>query len=94
LLKIRRNFLSICKKYTQNDYLLLDATALPPAPRLREVDPQSLPNSPACRATYHYRFPRPRQAPLRTRIREIAETRMRYGYRRITVLLRREGWHL
>ena len=27
-----------------------------------------------------------------TLIREIAETRVRYGYRRIHVLLRREGW--
>jgi putative transposase len=26
------------------------------------------------------------------RIREITETRMRYGYRRVHVLLRREGW--
>ena len=34
----------------------------------------------------------PEQAPLRKRIREIAETRMRYGYRRIHILLRREGW--
>jgi putative transposase len=49
---------------------------------------------PACRGTYHYRSRRPEQAPLRKRIREIAETRMRYGYRRITVLLRREGWHV
>jgi transposase InsO family protein len=49
---------------------------------------------PACRATYHYRSRRPEQAPLRQRIREIAEIRMRYGYRRITVLLRREGWHV
>lgn len=49
---------------------------------------------PACRATYHYRSRRPEQALLRKRIREIAETRMRYGYRRITVLLRREGWHV
>ena len=49
---------------------------------------------PACRATYHYRSRRPEQAPLRKRIREIAETRMRYGYRRIAVLLRREGWHV
>jgi putative transposase len=48
----------------------------------------------ACRATYHYRSRRPEQAPLRKRIREIAETRMRYGYRRITVLLRREGWRV
>jgi transposase len=50
---------------------------------------------PACRrATYHYRSRRPEEAPRRQRIREIAETRMRYGYRRITVLLRREGWHV
>ena len=49
---------------------------------------------PAPRATYHYRSRRPEQAPLRKRIREIAETRMRYGYRRIHVLLRREGWHV
>jgi putative transposase len=33
-----------------------------------------------------------RQAPLSKRIKEIAETRVRYGYRRIHVLLRREGW--
>ena len=26
------------------------------------------------------------------RIKEIAETRVRYGYRRICVLLQREGW--
>jgi hypothetical protein len=37
---------------------------------------------PACRATYHYRSRRSEQAPLRKRIRAIAETRMRYGYRR------------
>jgi hypothetical protein len=30
-------------------------------------------------------------AVLMKRIREIAETRVRYGYRRIHVLLRREG---
>ena len=29
---------------------------------------------------------------LRLRMREIAHTRVRYGYRRIQVLLRREGW--
>ena len=43
------------------------------------------------RATYHYRFGRPKQAALRKRIREIAETRMRCGYRGIAVLLRRQG---
>ena len=29
---------------------------------------------------------------MRKRIREIAETRVRYGYRRVHVLLQREGW--
>lgn len=44
------------------------------------------------RTTHRYRPRRPDQAPLRQRIREIAETRVRYGYRRIHVLLRQEGW--
>ncbi len=43
-------------------------------------------------STYHYKGRRADQADLVKRIREIAETRMRYGYRRIHVLLRREGW--
>jgi putative transposase len=47
---------------------------------------------PADRSTYHYRSKRAGQPPLVKRIREIAETRVRYGYRRIHVLLRREGW--
>lgn len=33
-------------------------------------------------------------APIPRRIEEIAAVRIRYGYRRITVLLRREGWHI
>jgi putative transposase len=37
---------------------------------------------PACRGTCHYRARRPERAPLRRRICEIAETRMRYGCRR------------
>lgn len=55
---------------------------------------------PACqalpveRSTYHYRSKRTGQAPLLKRIQEIAETRVRYGYRRIHILLRREGWHV
>jgi len=44
------------------------------------------------RSTYHYRSRRPSQAALEKRIREICEARVRYGYRRIHVLLRREGW--
>jgi putative transposase len=47
---------------------------------------------PAPRSSFHDRSHRPEQAPLRQRIREIAQTRVRYGYRRIHVLLRREGW--
>jgi putative transposase len=47
---------------------------------------------PVDRSTYHYRSKRAGQAPLSKRIQEIAETRVRYGYRRIHVLLRREGW--
>lgn len=46
----------------------------------------------ATRSTYHYRARRDPQAFLRKKIRQIAETRTRYGYRRIYVLLRREGW--
>ena len=47
---------------------------------------------PVDRSTYHYRSRRAGQAQLTERIKEIAATRVRYGYRRIHVLLRREGW--
>lgn len=43
------------------------------------------------RSTYHYRSRRSGQAELEQRIREICQTRVRYGYRRVHVLLRREG---
>lgn len=46
------------------------------------------------RSAYLYRSRRRPQAALVQRIREIAETRVRYGYRRIHVLLRREGWQV
>ena len=39
-----------------------------------------------------YRSRRDPQRELRMRIRELAGSRVRYGYRRLTVLLRREGW--
>jgi putative transposase len=45
-------------------------------------------------STYHYRGRRGDQAVLSKRVREIAQTRVRYGYRRIHVLLRREGWRV
>ncbi len=43
-------------------------------------------------STYHYKSRRTGQAAVERRIKEIAETRVRYGYRRVHVLLRREGW--
>lgn len=43
------------------------------------------------RTVYHYRSCRDDRA-LTQRIREIAETRIRYGVQRIHILLRREGW--
>ena len=41
--------------------------------------------------SYRYRSRRPGQAPLDKRIKEICQTRVRYGYRRVHVMLRREG---
>ena len=48
----------------------------------------------APRSTHQYKPTRDDQANLKKRIKEIAETRVRYGYRRIHVLLRREGWNV
>ena len=45
-------------------------------------------------SSYHYKSRRPGQAVLEQRIREICQTRVRYGYRRVHVLLRREGWQI
>jgi len=42
-------------------------------------------------SSYHYRSRRPDQAGLEARIKAICETRVRYGYRRVHVLLDREG---
>ena len=44
------------------------------------------------RATYRYRSCLDPRTELRMRIREIAQARVRYGYRKIRVLLNREGW--
>jgi transposase InsO family protein len=46
------------------------------------------------RSVYHYHSVAADQTPLRQRIREIAATRVRYGYKRIHVVLRREGWRI
>ena len=48
----------------------------------------------ATRSTIRYASRRGSQAPLVGRIREIAEVRVSYGYRRVHVLLRREGWRV
>jgi putative transposase len=45
-------------------------------------------------STYHYKSRRTGQAGLEQRIREICQTRVRYGYRRVHVLLCREGWSI
>ena len=44
------------------------------------------------RKALRYRSKRTDDPVLRGRLKEIAAVRVRYGYRRITVLLRREGW--
>jgi putative transposase len=44
------------------------------------------------RSVYGYRSRARGARPLVARIREIAATRVHYGYRRVHVLLRREGW--
>ena len=44
------------------------------------------------RGTFRYRTHKDPRTALRMRIREIAQTRVRYGYRKIRVLLNREGW--
>ena len=45
-------------------------------------------------SSYHYNSRRTGQAALGLRIKEICGTRVRYGYRRIHVMLRREGWQV
>lgn len=44
------------------------------------------------RSLYTYKPKRGDQAALQQRIKAICESRVRFGYRRIHVLLRREGW--
>ncbi len=44
------------------------------------------------RATYRYQRHRDPRTALRQRIREMTQTRVHYGYRKIRVLLNREGW--
>jgi putative transposase len=46
------------------------------------------------RTTHRYESRREPWTALRIRMREIAQTRVRYGYRMIRVLLNREGWNV
>ena len=44
------------------------------------------------RSSQRYRSRHDPQVPLRMRLKDLAAARVRYGYRRLHVLLRREGW--
>ena len=44
------------------------------------------------RSSYRYHSVKDPQVAVRMRLRELAETRVRYGYRRLHVLLCLEGW--
>jgi len=46
------------------------------------------------RSTCYYRSVADEQAALRIRIRDLAQARVSYGYRRIHVRLEREGWEV
>jgi putative transposase len=45
-------------------------------------------------STYHYKSRRPGQAGIEQRMKDICATRVRYGYRRVHVQLRRDGWRI
>jgi putative transposase len=44
------------------------------------------------RSTYHYRSVAPAHIGLRQRLRDLALSRIGWGYRRLTTVLQREGW--
>jgi putative transposase len=46
------------------------------------------------RSVNYYRSRKDQRPALRARMRDLAQARVRYGYRRLHVLLRREGWTL
>jgi len=46
------------------------------------------------RASHRYQSIRDERAALRIRLRDLAGSRIRYGYRRLCTLLRREGWQV
>lgn len=46
------------------------------------------------RSMFYYKSQMNPQEALRMRLKEVAAARPRFGYQRLTVLLRREGWHV
>jgi len=44
------------------------------------------------RGTFYYQSQAKDLSALKMRLRDIAMTRVRFGYRRLTIMLRREGW--
>ena len=46
------------------------------------------------RSIYNYKSRRNAQADLKVKIRDICETRVGYGYRRVHILLKRESWEV
>ena len=46
------------------------------------------------RASHRYTSRRDPAVELRMRLKELAESRVRYGYRRLHILLQREGWQV
>ncbi len=46
------------------------------------------------RASHRYKSVRDERTQLRIRLRDLAGTRVHYGYRRLHILLSREGWHV
>ncbi len=46
------------------------------------------------RASHRYKSVRDERTELRIRLRDLAGTRVHYGYRRLHILLSREGWHV
>ncbi|HTK72553.1 MAG TPA: DDE-type integrase/transposase/recombinase [Croceibacterium sp.] len=47
-----------------------------------------------CRSSLRYESRRAPLTGLRQRVRELAQTRVRFGYRRLLILMHREGWEV
>ncbi len=46
------------------------------------------------RSVYYYQSRKDQQAVLRQKIKDVAYSRVHYGYRRIHITLQREGWEM